>query len=32
MMQIEYVHIGADTTPEKLEDDLFLKDIAWKLR
>ncbi|MCE5342094.1 MAG: L-arabinose isomerase, partial [Eubacteriales bacterium] len=32
MMEIEYVHIGAETTPEKLEDDLFLKDIAWKLR
>ncbi len=32
MMQIEYVHIGAETTPEKLEDELFLKDIAWKLR
>lgn len=32
MMGIEYVHIGADTTPEKLEDDLFLKDLAWKLR
>jgi len=32
MMQIEYVHIGADTTPEKLEEELFLKDIAWKLR
>lgn len=32
MMQLEFVHIGADTTPEKLEDELFLKDIAWKLR
>ncbi len=32
MMHIEYVHIGADTTPEKLEEELFLKDIAWKLR
>ena len=32
MMQVEYVHIGADTTPEKLEDDLFIKDIAWKLQ
>ncbi len=32
MMEIEYVHIGVDSTPEKLEDELFLKDIAWKLR
>ncbi len=32
MMEIEFVHIGADTTPEKLEDDLFVKDVAWKLR
>ncbi|MDD3214330.1 MAG: L-arabinose isomerase, partial [Eubacteriales bacterium] len=31
MMQIEYVHIGKDTTPEKLEDELFVKDLAWKL-
>jgi len=32
MMDIEFVHIGKDTTPEKLEDELFLKDLAWKLR
>jgi len=32
MMGIEFVHIGSDTTPEKLEDELFLKDLAWKLR
>ncbi|MCQ2516452.1 MAG: L-arabinose isomerase [Saccharofermentans sp.] len=32
MMEIEFVHITKDTTPEKLEDELFLKDIAWKLR
>ena len=32
IMGIEFVHIGTDTTPEKLEDELFLKDIAWKLR
>lgn len=32
MMDIEFVHINKDTTPEKLEDELFLKDIAWKLR
>lgn len=32
MMDIEYVHIGVDTTPEKLEEELFLKDLAWKLK
>jgi L-arabinose isomerase len=32
MMGIEFVHITKDSTPEKLEDDLFLKDLAWKLR
>ena len=32
MMDIEFVHITADTTQEKLEDELFLKDLAWKLR
>ena len=32
MMDIEYVHISRDTTPEKLEDDLLIKDIAWKLK
>lgn len=32
MMDIEYVHISKDTTPEKLEEELFLKDIAWKLK
>ena len=31
-MDIEFVHIDKDTTVEKLEDELFLKDIAWKLR
>ena len=31
MMDIEFVHIGRDTTPEALQDELFLKDIAWKL-
>ena len=31
MMEIEFVHITKDTTPEKLEDELFLKDLAWKL-
>ena len=32
MMEIEFVHITKDTTPEKLEEELVLKDLAWKLR
>ncbi|MDO5400937.1 MAG: L-arabinose isomerase [Eubacteriales bacterium] len=32
MMDIEFVHIGRDTTPEKLEQELFLNDLAWKLK
>ena len=32
MMEIEFVHITKDTTPEALEDELFLKDLAWKLK
>lgn len=32
MMDIEFVHITKDTTVEKLEHDLFLADLAWKLR
>ncbi len=32
MMDIEFVHIGKDTTVESLEKDLFLADLAWKLR
>ena len=32
MLGIEFVHISADTTPEKLEESLFLADLAWKLR
>ncbi len=32
MMDIEFVHITKDTTPDKLEDELFIKDIAWKLK
>lgn len=31
MLGIEFVHINKDSTQEKLEDELFLKDIAWKL-
>ena len=32
MMDIEFVHIGRETTVEGLEHDLFLSDIAWKLK
>ena len=32
MMDIEFVHIGKDTTVEELEHDLFLSDLAWKLK
>ncbi|MBR5288445.1 MAG: L-arabinose isomerase [Clostridia bacterium] len=32
IMGIEYVHITKDTTVESLEKDLFLADLAWKLR
>ena len=32
MMDIEYVHITDDTTVESLEHDLFLSDLAWKLK
>ena len=32
IMGIEFVHITKDTTPESLEHELFLADLAWKLR
>ena len=32
IMGIEFVHITKDTTPESLEKELFLADLAWKLR
>lgn len=32
MMDIEFVHINKDTTVEGLEHDLFLSDLAWKLK
>ena len=32
MMDLEFVHISKDTTPEKLEEQLFLMDLAWKLK
>ena len=31
-MDIEYVHIDKDTTPEKLEEELMIKDLIWKLK
>ena len=32
IMGIEFVHIDASTTVESLERELFLNDLAWKLR
>lgn len=32
IMDIEFVHIGENTTVENLERDLFLSDIAWRLK
>ena len=32
MMGVEFVHIDHDTTIERLEQELFLSDLAWKLR
>ncbi|MCR5825694.1 MAG: L-arabinose isomerase [Oscillospiraceae bacterium] len=32
MMDIEFVHISKDTTPEQLENDLLVKDLIWKLK
>ena len=32
MMDIEFVHIDKDTTVVKLEQELFLNDLAWKLK
>ena len=32
MADIEFVHIDQDTTPEKLEKELFFADVAWTLR
>ena len=29
---IEFVHIGKSTMPEEFEKELFLSDIAWKLK
>lgn len=32
MMDIEFVHITKDTTVDTLEKELFLNDLAWKLK
>ena len=32
MLDIEYVHITKDTTVDSLEKELFLNDLAWKLK
>lgn len=32
IMGIEYVHIGESTTTHTLKNDLFLADLAWKLK
>jgi len=32
IMGVEFVHITKDTTPRSLEKELFLADIAWRLR
>ena len=32
MMDIEFVHISKETTPEKLEEELLVKDLVWKLK
>lgn len=32
IMNIEFVHITKDTTVDSLEKDLFLNDLAWKLK
>ncbi len=32
IFDIEFVHIGKDTTVERFEQELFLTDIAWKIK
>ena len=32
MMDIEFVHINAETTIDELEKELFMADVAWKLK
>ena len=31
-MDIEFVHIDKDTTADRLEDELFVRDMVWKMR
>ena len=32
MLDIEFVHIGRNTTVEGLEHELFINNLAWKLK
>jgi L-arabinose isomerase len=32
ILDIEFVHIGKDTDPVRFEQELFLADLAWKLK
>ena len=32
IMDIEFVHITEDSSPEKLEEELLVKDLVWKLK
>ena len=32
MLDIEFVHITKDSRPEKLEEELLIKDLVWKLK
>lgn len=32
MMEIEFIHITKDTTPEKPEEELLVRNLIWKLR
>ncbi|MCK9286072.1 MAG: L-arabinose isomerase [Sphaerochaetaceae bacterium] len=32
IMEIEFVHIDKNTTPEKLEEELLIKDLVWRLK
>ena len=32
MMDIEFIHISSESTPERIEEQLFLNDLAWKLK
>ena len=32
IMDVEFVHITRDTTVQALEEELFLRDLAWKLK